>query len=77
MKRTLKILAAGLMGWPYYGGDAGGSRYSEASQINRENVSRLQVAWTYRTGDVSDGKNGSSKANTCNRRLSLNSRLYV
>jgi quinoprotein glucose dehydrogenase len=32
--------------WPYYGGDSGGMRYSNLSQINRENVSDLKVAWT-------------------------------
>ena len=41
--------------WPYYGGDAGGARFSAASQINRGNVHRLNVAWIYHTGDVSDG----------------------
>jgi len=37
-------------GWPSYGNDAGGTRYSTARQIDRGNVSRLQLAWTYRTG---------------------------
>ena len=37
-------------GWGHYGGDAGGARYSTAGQITRENVARLKVAWTYRTG---------------------------
>jgi quinoprotein glucose dehydrogenase len=37
-------------GWANYGGDAGGTRYSNASQIDRSNVARLKVAWTYRTG---------------------------
>ena len=37
-------------GWPDYGHDAGGSRYSPAAQINRENVGQLKVAWSYRTG---------------------------
>ena len=36
--------------WPAYGGDAGGSRFSPATQINRDNVSQLKVAWTFRTG---------------------------
>lgn len=49
-------------GWPHYGGDPGGSRYSAANQITRENVSRLQLAWTYRTGDLSDGSDGKSKS---------------
>ncbi|MCS7027097.1 MAG: pyrroloquinoline quinone-dependent dehydrogenase [Bryobacteraceae bacterium] len=42
--------------WPYYGGDAGGRRYSPLKQINRSNISRLKVAWTFHTGDLSDGK---------------------
>jgi len=32
--------------WPFYGGDPGGSRYSSALQITRENVAQLKVAWT-------------------------------
>jgi quinoprotein glucose dehydrogenase len=42
--------------WPAYGRDQGGSRYSPLTQINRVNVKQLKLAWTYRTGDVSDGK---------------------
>jgi quinoprotein glucose dehydrogenase len=38
--------------WPAYGRDAGGSRYSPLTQITRDNVKHLQVAWTYRTGDI-------------------------
>lgn len=37
-------------GWPSYGGDAGGTRYSAAAQIDRKNVAQLKVAWTARTG---------------------------
>jgi quinoprotein glucose dehydrogenase len=37
-------------GWPNYGHDPGGSRYSPAAQINRDNVGQLKVAWSYRTG---------------------------
>ena len=37
-------------GWPNYGNDAGGTRYSAARQIDRTNVAQLKVAWTYRTG---------------------------
>jgi len=45
--------AAGSSGeWPHYGNDAGGSRYSPLAEIDRENVARLRVAWTYRTGEV-------------------------
>src|SRR5580704_5598020 len=41
--------------WPTYGNDPGGMRYSSLSQINRENVAKLMVAWIFHTGDVSDG----------------------
>ena len=37
-------------GWPTYGNDPGGMRYSPAKQIDRRNVTQLRVAWTYRTG---------------------------
>jgi quinoprotein glucose dehydrogenase len=37
-------------GWPNYGNDPGGTRYSPASQIDRGNVAQLKVAWTARTG---------------------------
>jgi quinoprotein glucose dehydrogenase len=41
--------------WAYYGHDAGGTRYSPLTQINRENVKNLKVAWTFHSGDISDG----------------------
>ena len=41
---------AAQTGWPAYGNDPGGTRYSPAAQINRSNVAGLKVAWTYRTG---------------------------
>ena len=37
--------------WPAYGRDPGGTRVSPLAQITRENVARLQVAWTYHTGE--------------------------
>jgi quinoprotein glucose dehydrogenase len=39
--------------WPVTGGDAGQSRYSPLTQIDRTNVRRLRVAWTYHAGDAS------------------------
>ncbi|MBI4538037.1 MAG: pyrroloquinoline quinone-dependent dehydrogenase [Gemmatimonadetes bacterium] len=33
--------------WPVYGGDPGGTKYSTLTQINRENVKQLEVAWTW------------------------------
>ena len=35
--------------WPVYGGNTAGDRYSPLTQINRSNVRKLKVAWTYDT----------------------------
>lgn len=35
--------------WPEYGASAADDRYSPLKQINRKNVHKLQVAWTYDT----------------------------
>jgi glucose dehydrogenase len=42
--------------WPVYGGGPESIRYSSLTQINRENVQRLKVAWTF---DASDGVQSS------------------
>jgi len=41
-------------GWPAYGGNAGGQRFSLLDEITPENVGTLEVAWEYRTGDLPD-----------------------
>jgi quinoprotein glucose dehydrogenase len=51
-------------GWPSYGGDPGGRRYSLLEQITPENVSYLEVAWTYRTGDYSGGRPAAKRVKT-------------
>src|SRR5579863_5937878 len=33
--------------WPVYGGQAAGDHYSSLSQINRENVHELRLAWKF------------------------------
>lgn len=38
--------------WLYYGGDQGGKHFSQATQINRENVADLNTAWVFRSQDV-------------------------
>ncbi len=45
-----------VAGWPTYGGDPGGSRYSPLAEIHRGNVDELEVAWTYRTGDYPEAR---------------------
>lgn len=48
--------------WRFYGRDAFGSRYAPFDQIHRGNVGSLEVAWTFRTGDIA--ANGSEDQNT-------------
>lgn len=40
--------------WHRSHGDNGGTRFSALTQINRQNVTNLQVAWTYHSGDGSN-----------------------
>jgi quinoprotein glucose dehydrogenase len=47
-----------VAGWPTWGGDAGGRKYSPLAQIHRGNVRDLEVAWVHRSGDVADGREG-------------------
>src|SRR5580692_8881130 len=37
--------------WPVYGGESANQHYSSLTQINRSNVNKLKVAWTYDTGE--------------------------
>jgi len=41
--------------WPAYGGAEGGGHYSDATQINQDNVRKLKLAWTHRSGDFVGG----------------------
>jgi quinoprotein glucose dehydrogenase len=60
-KAKLTIPSGGpIADWPAYGRDPGGSRYSPLTQITRENVRHLQIAWTYRTGDLPTKEQGAA-----------------
>jgi quinoprotein glucose dehydrogenase len=41
--------------WPVYGGNSDHTHYSTIAQITPQNVSKLQVAWTYETHDEFKG----------------------
>jgi quinoprotein glucose dehydrogenase len=51
----VSLLAAPDSGWPAYGGDEGGTRYSPLTEITPANVGALRVAWTFRTGELGQG----------------------
>jgi len=50
-----------VSGWPTYGGDPGGTRYSTLDEITPANVDTLEVAWTYHTGDFDGVRSGAEK----------------
>ena len=39
--------------WLHYAGNPGGQQYSALDQIDANNVTNLQIAWQYRTGELS------------------------
>ena len=41
--------------WPVYLGDAGRQHYSALDQVNRDNVSQLELAWVYDSGELRGG----------------------
>jgi quinoprotein glucose dehydrogenase len=45
------LAAAQNVDWPNYGNDPGGRRFVDIDQITPDNVSKLKVAWTFRTGE--------------------------
>jgi quinoprotein glucose dehydrogenase len=63
--------------WPNYGNDPGGMRHSSLSQINRENVSKLKVAWVYHTGDISDGHDGRRRSSFETTPIFVDGKLYL
>jgi len=51
-QQAIKSPVARQRDWPVYGGAPEDTRYSSLTQINRENVKKLRLAWTYDTGEA-------------------------
>jgi quinoprotein glucose dehydrogenase len=49
--------------WPVYKGGPEANQYSSLAQIDTANVSNLQVAWTYRTGDADTANHSQIQCN--------------
>jgi quinoprotein glucose dehydrogenase len=77
MAQSPDTLGGSGEGWSFYGHDAGGTRYSPLAQINRENVTKLKVAWVFHTGDVSDGTGGKKRSGLETTPLFLHGTLYL
>lgn len=64
-------------GWPTYGNDPGGTRYSTAKQIDRSNVGQLKVAWTFRTGALGHEEELDKKATFEATPILIEGKLYL
>jgi quinoprotein glucose dehydrogenase len=49
-------------GWPTYGGDAGGTRYSSSTQITRDNLAHLHPVWAFHTHALDAQRTGLNDA---------------
>lgn len=63
--------------WPNVGRDSGGARHSPLTQIDRGNVSKLKVAWTFDTEDWSDGTKLPSRSSFAATPLEIDGVLYI
>ncbi|MEG1328343.1 MAG: membrane-bound PQQ-dependent dehydrogenase, glucose/quinate/shikimate family, partial [Janthinobacterium sp.] len=45
----------GSANWAHYGYGPTGTRFAPYTQIDKANVGQLQVAWTYRSGELAEG----------------------
>ncbi|HWA62158.1 MAG TPA: pyrroloquinoline quinone-dependent dehydrogenase [Caulobacteraceae bacterium] len=74
---TVKVAPAPDVGWPFYGGDAGGQRFSTAAQITPANVGALKPAWTFSTGDMASKGDAMKRAAFEDTPILAGGRLYV
>ena len=65
------------LGWPNYGNDPGGARFSEAKQIDRNNVAQLKVAWTFRTGALDEKRDLNEKATFETTPILVDGKLFL
>jgi quinoprotein glucose dehydrogenase len=63
--------------WREYAGDKGGLHWSPLSQITRENVGALELAWEYRHGDRSDGSDGTTRTSFNATPIVVGDALYL
>ncbi|PJJ17646.1 quinoprotein glucose dehydrogenase [Janthinobacterium sp. 67] len=56
---ALAAVNGGSANWAHYGYGPKGTRFAPYTQIDRQNVDKLQVAWTYRSGELAEGASES------------------
>lgn len=63
--------------WPAYGGTYSARRYSPLTQINADNVGKLERAWLSHTGDMPDSKAASNQYGAETTPLKIGNALYL
>ena len=63
--------------WLYYGGDPGGSRFSQLTDINAENLDQLEVAWQWEHWETSLEEWGTTPGYFESTPLMIDGVLYV
>ncbi|MEL7551147.1 glucose/quinate/shikimate family membrane-bound PQQ-dependent dehydrogenase [Pseudomonas protegens] len=61
--------------WAHWGNTTAGNRFAALDQINKGNIDQLQVAWTFRTGDLPES-NGAG-AEDQNTPLQIGDTIYT
>ena len=74
---TAPCARAADAGWPAYGGDERGQRFSPAAQITPANVAGLQQAWSFSTGDLASKGDVIKRASFEDTPILAEGRLYV
>jgi len=62
--------------WPFYGHDAGGTRFSPLTQINRQNIAKLKVSWIFHTGDISESSRDRKRSGFESTPILVDGTLY-
>lgn len=69
--------AAQSADWQYYGRTLAGTRFAPFDQITPQNVGGLEVAWTFRTGDIPTGGPPHAGPENQNTPIQVGDTLYV
>lgn len=64
-------------GWPVYGGNLAGQRYSQLTQINRSNVQELKQTWIFHTGALKLSSTANSRASFEANPVLWHGKLYL
>ena len=66
-----------MIEWPFYGGDQAGTKYSAAADVNRDTVSGLEVAWTWKPEEKPLAEYRTQPGAFQNTPLMIDNVLYV